>query len=158
MRKANHKIIQMNQFYVAHIRVFSPLINRLGSMSESPNLVSLFLGDEAKPRKVLRLPVNSLIARQWPNQDKNQASWFLPRTLSTTHHVKLFFNTFSFFLYSFKNSLYKNSALLQIIKLVTEGRNVPTERRCLYLYITAFLQMFLFLWWSGSSHWIPRPC
>lgn len=44
-------------------------------MSESPNLVSLFLDDEVKPRKLLSLPINSLIARQWPNQDKNQASW-----------------------------------------------------------------------------------
>lgn len=69
---------------MAHIGVFSSLINRPGSMSESPNLVSLFLDGEAKPRKVLCLPINPLIARRWPNQDKNQASW-LPAQDSSYH-------------------------------------------------------------------------
>ena len=64
---------------------------------ESSNPDPLFLDDEVKLRKVLCLSVHSFIARQWPKQDKNQASWFPDKDFSTTGQVKLFFSIFSLF-------------------------------------------------------------
>lgn len=52
------------------------IVNRVGRGLESPNPNPLVLGNETKPRKVLYLQINSLIARQWLNQDRKQASRF----------------------------------------------------------------------------------
>lgn len=77
-----------------HQSVFT--INRVGRGLESPNPDSLFLDNEAKPRKVLRLPINSIITRQWlkprqkPNIMVSSSRLFLRHAILC--HVKLFLN------------------------------------------------------------------
>lgn len=45
----------------------------------------------------------------------------------------------------------------KLYNILMEDRNIQTEElRCFYLYITALLQMFLFLQQLGSVHWILR--